>query len=58
MVGKQIINNLMEVVFPWLKRKLSKYCAGKEIHDEDGIKTRWEHDYALDSSNEIITGIL
>ena len=29
-----------------------------DVHDDDGMHSRWEHDYILDSADEIVTGKL
>jgi hypothetical protein len=55
MVGKQIFNNCVEFLFPWLMRKISKCRKMSDVHDDDGMHSRWEHDYILDSADEIVT---
>jgi hypothetical protein len=58
MVGKQIFNNCVEFLFPWIMRKVSKCRKMSDVHDDDGMHSRWEHDYILDSADEIVTGKL
>lgn len=45
MVGKQVINNIQELVVPKLKGMIHKWKIGKIIDKE--VKTRWEQDYEL-----------
>lgn len=51
MVGKQILNNFMEMAFPYLKKKWRFYVQRKQIMDEEENNkralTRWERDLNL-----------
>merc|ERR1719361_1775542 len=51
MVGKQIINNFMEIGFPYLQKKWRFYITKKQVEDEEEtnkrVLTRWERDYNL-----------
>uniref|UniRef100_A0A8C4JSN3 Anoctamin n=1 Tax=Dromaius novaehollandiae TaxID=8790 RepID=A0A8C4JSN3_DRONO len=42
--GKAIWNNIQEVLLPWVKNLIGRYCAAAR---SEKIVPRWEHDYHL-----------
>ncbi|KAF4518391.1 hypothetical protein B566_EDAN010483 [Ephemera danica] len=44
MVGKQVFNNLMEIVFPWIMKRIKNISKEEE---QDKKKMPWEQDFEL-----------
>eukprot|EP00118_Oscarella_pearsei_P025089 m.307479 g.307479 ORF g.307479 m.307479 type:complete len:886 (+) comp42341_c0_seq1:61-2718(+) len=52
MVGKQVLNNFMEIVFPWLKAWWRRRdTKDNDLTDNRGV-SRWEEDYDLADLNQ------
>ncbi|XP_041636691.1 anoctamin-6 [Cheilinus undulatus] len=50
MGGKAIWNNIQEVLLPWLKNLISRYCTRV---DPEKVIPRWEQDYQLQSISKL-----
>uniref|UniRef100_A0A8C6KTY7 Anoctamin n=1 Tax=Nothobranchius furzeri TaxID=105023 RepID=A0A8C6KTY7_NOTFU len=50
MGGKAILNNIQEVLLPWLKNHMSRLCCGRAA---EKVTPRWEQDYKLQAMSKL-----